>query len=84
MRYNFDDLSSIPLSHQEIASIASDAMARASDPDGAINHCPWDLSDNSDARYRRVVWRTIFRKHHENHARSISNLERTIPMEIAA
>ncbi len=63
MRYNLTDISRTPLSDTDLADVAIEALNKAREPGIRICDCPWDLCGREDraGRYRRVVWRTVFR-----------------------
>lgn len=62
--YNFYDLSRIPdehISHNEMSCVAQDAWNAAHRKSKKPVPCPWDLSDSVSGKYKRVIWRTIYR-----------------------
>jgi hypothetical protein len=66
MRYNLFDLSRIPLlSDHEICVIAIDARAQAKLSTGRPPVCPWDGVTAAPSKYKRVIWRSVFRRERE-------------------
>ncbi len=63
MRYNLTDISRTPLSDTDLADVATEALNKAWDAGARIRDCPWNVCGREDraGRYRRVVWRTVFR-----------------------
>lgn len=84
MQYNLYDLSRIPLSGHELSIIAEDAWTAAISPDANLKHCPWDKARARASKYKRVVWRTVFRKTFEHKRQLAAELNGMAGMEIAA
>jgi hypothetical protein len=62
LSYNFYDLSRVPLSHAELAAICCDAYAQAKDPSTTASSCPYEVAPSRHGRYKRLVWRSVFRR----------------------
>jgi hypothetical protein len=84
MRYDFYDLSQIPLTHPDLGQIIADAIEEANKPDAHIAHCPWDTANTTDSKYRRIVWRVVFRRIRDARQKLAAELNQMIGQRIAA
>jgi len=84
MRYNLYDLSTIPLSGYLLSIIAEDAWTAAGKPGSKISDCPWDRSRGRTSKYKRVVWRSVYRHTREARTDLVTRINAMAGQEIAA
>jgi hypothetical protein len=62
LRYNFSDLSKLPIQEAHLYWCMQTGHQAASDPDMSIYDCPYGPSTDSRIRSYRIAWRTAFRR----------------------
>jgi hypothetical protein len=62
VRYNFDDLSNLPIQDAHFCWCMIDGHAAGRDPSGSFRDCPYGPSTDTRIRCYRVAWRTAFRR----------------------
>lgn len=62
MRYNFEDLSKLPLQDCQLYNCAVSGHRAAADGKRSIHDCPWGTSKERRMRCYRIAWRTAFRR----------------------
>jgi hypothetical protein len=88
MRYDFYDLSRVPLGHNELSAVATDAWSAANDPEASLSDCPWNGASGRRAsrasRYKRLVWRSVFRRTCERRLALVTEINAMAGRELAA
>lgn len=62
MRYNFYDLSKLPIPGSILAWIMVEAAQQAKAPHLTVHDCPYGASRDPGSRCHRIIWRTVFRR----------------------
>jgi hypothetical protein len=62
MRYDFEDLSKLPIQDCHLYDCAASGHRAARDLKCSIDDCPWGASRDQRIRCYRIAWRTAFRR----------------------
>lgn len=62
MRYDFEDLSKLPIQDCHLYDCAASGHRAARDLKCSIDDCPWGVSRDQRIRCYRIAWRTAFRR----------------------
>jgi hypothetical protein len=62
MRYDFCDLSKLPIQDSHLHWCMIKGHEAAGDPDSSLCDCPYGLSTDARIRCYRIAWRTAFRR----------------------
>lgn len=87
LHFNFYDLSRIPdcyVTHTELSAICTDACDSAQNPKAKIKQCPWNKACTRRNQYKRLIWRSVFRRTQEARLELVAKINQITRYEVAA